>query len=708
MKTYFFHHFLICWLFLLIILFGSCKHNLPLSGNLLEMGDYKITGDDFIVALNKNKWDVNDTMALFDNLISSGILVNHALNKDYMSNPDVQNKLKYWRDQLIIKYWIDTKIRKEEISDNDIKKSYNRFKNKVIEVNYTWVPGNNNKMYNEILKMIRNEERFEDFPYKPSSFSWDSAGIRFFQNKLVEPGTFIGSVERKILRAKIGDILELEANHGRLIIKILAQLKDFKPLAEKKEEIRLRIALAKQFEAGNLLYDDAYLISDIKMDPYILTIPYFNFFINPIQPKDIKPGIIARFKEREYTSDDIRKKISILPQSLQALFRNRYSRANAIAILLLFDNGCIPASRVDGFKDKIFIQEYIKKQLFNKSSLCLDTINTVYNSLSKQLLEKSSNRLYSLLKENAYKSDIGKDIFVQSKIKNVKDRTNPEYSEFQDIISIKTDYNPWPAPEAFEMTDALQIDFYAIENLIIEDITVPDDQVIASGSNWRFTVKDFNKIISKLTPKSRINMAKHSDVREVVCMLAGENHAIRNEKDIHINYDVFKKIDIVGHSIDSVNFYKSEGLVLASLHGIEVTLNDLRNMVALLPPDVKKLFLNSGSRIEPFEKLIVQKYRLNQKDINSTIQNAGFIKEMKKYTNLILAESLYNKEIHISPFELPDEKLNFYLREVINILNQQRLKAFLLQSKEKIKVNRQLARLLGINTKVSKYYVFIN
>jgi len=696
-------------LILIIILSDSCKNTIPQSQDLLEIGDYKITDADFIHALENNPYIGNDKSILFDNIISSGILINKAKKANYLSNSEVNKKLEYYRNELIVKYLIETKIAKKQVKEYEINRSYNLFKNKSLYIDFVWIPCDGEKFYREIFQMISNGEKFDDLQYKPLYETWHSAGVRFFHEKVVQPGMFIEIIERKLVSSNVGEILKFKNNYGHMIIKILARLPDFRSYSEKRGEIKHNIALAKEFEKGNLLVDDAFINSDIKMNVWILILPCFNFFINPIQPKDIKPGIIVRFKNREYTSDEVLNKILKFPQNIQALFKNRFTRSNALATMVLLENGCKPTNNIDRFKDNLILQEYIKKQLYKKGALCSDTISAIYNLINQQLGGKNTNRLYSIWKENAYKSNIPGNDLIKSTLEEVRHRTNTEFSELEEIISPKTDYKPWPEPQSFEMLDSLKIDFNALENLRIESKACADDQVVATGSNWKLTVKEFNETIRGLTPKSRLNLAKYNDVNGIIHFIAKKKNTIQDKYHTKVNFTVLNKIDIIGSSIDSLNSYIWEGTELASLHGVKITLNQLRNIVALLPDDIKKKYLNPSARKEPFVRLLVQKYWLEQNYINSIMKKEEFKKEMERYTNFLLADALYNNDIYINPLGVPDEKLNYCLRNAINRVNDNRLHDFLVQSAEKtkIKVNKKLVDLLGININTSIFFDFV-
>ena len=252
----------------------------------------------------------------------------------------------------------------------------------------------------------------------------------------------------------------------------------------------------------------------------------------------------------------------------------------------------------------------------------------------------------------------------------------------------------WLAPEKYLGSNVLKLNFEAIEAINFQqDITRFENMYIAKYYNWHLTVKDFLDELNKLTPKTRIDIAKNNLSFDLIEYFAKRDTKTKAPR-VSINPNLLNKINIIGNSYDSLNVIVNESDTVGILGRTTLTVKNTRLLFEELSKrDKKKLITDMDVRNNFFSEKLVDQFWLDYYDTGTLKYDSPFIEAKKHCQNIILAEMFYEKEIKIPSFEIDDNKIKTKFNTALNTINKDRLDNFLQQKASEFPIEVNMALL---------------
>ncbi len=617
----------IVWLFL----FGTFQNcHVPPNDEkgkpILKINDYEVLSRDFTEELQKlstntkgGNWD-STGIALFDNYINAGLMIEGAKRNGYCKNEGFIKAKENYINHLKVEYSRTQQFSEQKIPEK-LKNNIESYYHDQIAIHYILVPKAFKKLAFELKKILENGGDIGDILKIPESGTWQNLGIRFYENIPVESIPLTKEILDKVLEMKKSEIRLIKTHSGYHIIQRL-----YKPGVIKRnkntDELILNFKLAYAKEKGADIIDDQKLWRMIEIDNKVLN--EIDFSIDPLINQS-DSDIVAQFDGNKIYKEELIYMEQQLPQKVQALFRNRSTRIRAVATLIFVNYGTL------------------------NSIKCPET--------------KSSEKKLNHYEENS---------------------------------------NFWLHPERYSEIDKLRLDFSLLENLEFPDNLQPDDdEIIASCKNWVLRASDFENVLRSLTPVSRMELAKSKNAVQAIYYIAEESGKIEKSQNITINYYNLDRIDLIGNSIDALYRVTDEKAIVGKLDTTIITVSDLRYLKETDHELYNKLKL-SADRTDILKKLIVDRYWINQLNIERFNNNIFYQKKLRDYENYQLAKMLYESDISKKLDRIDDSHLDFLMKKALFKINTERLNNYLDDLAKKVNIEVDPGQFKQINIDISK------
>jgi hypothetical protein len=528
--------------------------------------------------------------------------------------------------------------------------------------------------------------------------NWKKNGALFYENITVEAGYFIPEIEKKIFEMKCDTVLGVNSTSYNYVIYLKRRFEDSQHLYFiQMEDIRKRIAIAKQIESGNLFYDDYILNQNITINLDVLK--SIDFSCSPLAKSDKSNGVIATYNGKNINSNKLLAGIMSLPPEIQMFFGNSITKKNAIKTWIISNNKIKSPDLISTLRERLIVQSVIENEL--KIQQVKDTIPFLMNWI-ENLNNQSSNSIKDFILSEAYRNGIDKNVEIKS---------DELKSELPSFVSEKNDSSFWLSSKEINDNDQLSIDFIKLEKLKIPENKSYENRILAYKGDWKLTVKDYINILNKLSSSDRVGILRGDNPLKLITYLATHEGKIADVNHIMIDHKTLNNfVNVTKGIVNFTGTLVKEGEVVGALDSVRITVDELRWKILAMPEKQKKEFLNELTREEAFRKLLIQEFWLRKGNKLNIEKDISYQKKWRENLNNLLAEFIYESKIYTEPLITTDENLNTCLRKSFNEINQQRLHKFLFEAskKTKIYVRKKILNDIGITNKETKYSSVIN
>jgi parvulin-like peptidyl-prolyl isomerase len=224
-----------CILFVIssFLLVAGCKKEKEGSGKVIaEVGKRSLTIEDFIRQVPPQvlvQTSAENRKLLLENWVVNEIVYQEALKKDFLEKPEVQEKLKQFKKQLLTNAYMQEILSEIQfVSDLEARSHYENYKedyNSIIEVSH--ISSNSKEKSEEILARLKKGESFIKLAkeYSTDSETAENGGYlgTFRRGELAAYPLFEEAVFKLKKPGKISDVVETEFNYD--IIKLHSRKK---------------------------------------------------------------------------------------------------------------------------------------------------------------------------------------------------------------------------------------------------------------------------------------------------------------------------------------------------------------------------------------------------------------------------------------------------------------------------------------------------
>lgn len=681
---------------LVILITISCKEEREenfgsrhVSRPLIRIDDYEIDSVQFqkkLIDLSNNGVDFKDAhIALFDNIISAGLLIEESRKLGYDNDTNILQRLNSIKRDIQVKYIVEKRASRYLLTTKEIEKLLTRYTDKLI-IDYIWVPDGYRDIYDDILEKFEKNEDIDVLTTNSKATEWKEAGVKFFKGKPIKVGTLFQKLFVEIYNLRSGELFLKRTKSGYHLIRLIHRLKDDKKVDKYKiEATRIDLAIATAKENGDLLADAERLINEVWIDHEILYL--INFGISPLIKSNLgeengsQDSIIAEFKGKKISKKNLIKDISGHSGNIQGLFNNRSTRKLITAALIMRKEGYEPFD----INAKRELEEFIKKSISdhtNKLSTRTDSVQFLSDWFDNLLFKFPHESLLGILCKQS------------SRCRN----------KFSDSIIARTLINS----DLSKQKKHLKVNFRELESMKTFQNSSINQHIIAFGDNWKLSVEDFKSDLRRLTPRTRIAMTRKDNAVKLIRYMATGSAVDSNA--VKIDYGLLDSIDLIGYSMDSLRQFNSESNIVGKLRNIEITVEGLRLHVSTLTGKKREDFLSMGTRAKACKEFIIREYIIQNDSSISIEEEKNLTGRLRKYKYQLMVEALYKNEIRIEHVNLRDNQINYVFGMAIKNLEQNRLEEFLINAakEQKIEVNIEIARAMGITPSQSSYAMFID
>lgn len=663
---------------------------------VIRINEFEVSLDKFYEEFNRliacrNEMANNEAaLLLFDNFLSLGILTESTdLNNYEINNNKKFNKLK---TELLVESIISRDLDKyEDISFSS--KEIERIYSKNILVDYIRIPNESKGISSLIFNRLKSGSSIDVLLNQTEKREWDSLGLSFYVEAPIESLLLPKKVLNGIVKMNENEVKIIKTAKAFHVVHVFKKFNRINEYID-KEKLRLNLKKAYALEDGVLFFDDYLRKNLIDFNNKLISNVDFTFptvCLDSVQNKDL----IATIGHKIFSKNDIVNIVSKLPVKVQSLFRNKSTRIDAIATLVLLINNHFEKEmkypEVPDI-DRIY-QDYLINLL--KKNEPNDTVSF----LEEWILDKTAQ-----FETNSISSIIEKEINSSQTLDNEE-----KWSKQSACISFKlpSDYYTimaWYHPEKLKGAELLKLNYKAIESSeFAQGKTYGKDNIVASMGNWSLTIESINDELNQLTPETRMDISQNDNLIKMINYLACE--AKGKSDNIRINYPVLKDIDVIGYSLDSLNDTFNEDSVLASFEGIAVTVGELREIVNEFSTNKRRQFIDYNSqKTDIILSEIFNRYWLN-KVKKGSIENEEIHKlKLKQSERFMVAKDYYKSQIAVSSIIVDNIMLNVQLQKAIGLVNKKRLIGYLSRQSDKLKVEVDKATLennYNLNTGLS-------
>jgi hypothetical protein len=325
-------------LFLLFLLNG-CSTIVKNDGNdaVIKIGEFIVDQQQYKNQFQRLKTIhdgvTHEEMALFllDNYISAGLLVETAKKLNYEQLNDFIKIDSTFKEQLVVKYskYARVNVNKphrineciiEKVLQNDIRFDYVRIPKKYEDLSKS--------MFENLTKGIS----ISNIIKKPELATWDSKGLSFYEDISLKRAILPDEVIHKILTMQDRDVEVIKTKSAYYVIRFLQSVK--KPIIDiaDAEPVLMNLLMSRSLENGDIIFDSYRLERSFNCNEKLLS--KIDFSIDPFHTDN---DFVAKIGGQFISENDIKEKISELPDKIQNLFVNKTTRVRAIATLILLN-----------------------------------------------------------------------------------------------------------------------------------------------------------------------------------------------------------------------------------------------------------------------------------------------------------------------------------------------------------------------------------
>ena len=607
---------------------------------------------------------------LLDNYISSGLLVESAKKMNYKQQQDFIKGDSTYKQQLIIKYskYFRANTGKSSRIDNSLTEKISMLQNK-IKIDYIRIPKEHKKLSELMFEYLISKISISNLMENPELTTWDDMGLSFYEDISLKHVVLSDRIIKKIITMQDNEVKIIKANSAYYVIRV-----KYPPqtnMDEDSQPILLNQLMARSLENGDMIFDSYRLKKSIQCDESLLSRIDFS-----IEPFCADSSFTAKIGDRFISENEIREKISELPVRIQCLFINNSTRARAIATLVLLNYYHEENPEETYFQAKGRFQKMIFSTI--KEGVPEDTI-----AFFKKWITNEFDKYSTTFNNNLIHNKGNRNILHNKKPEQIDD---------------------WLQPGKIIGYDQLRLDFGKIEKMKITQKDTIDNQILAYSDHWSLTIKDFKEELDKLTPITRLELARNNLLNEMIKYLAKRN-SIHSSK-LTINSNHLESIDIMGKSYDQLNDVFDESTIVGSLGSIGISVSELRELVIKLPEFERNKFLNLLTRKESFYEIITEKFWVNLYDRKTIEDNPDLKKEISNYQNKLLVELLYKHELQVNVPQIDDEHLNLKIQQAVKSINEDKLFSYIqeVMRNHSIQVNSDFFQeKLNLDIGTSKY-----
>jgi hypothetical protein len=672
---------LIIYTTVIFCLVHSCSNRTP--GHIgekpvIRINEFEVTGDKFseefnrIITLRKGMANNEAALLLFDNFLSLGILTESLSLDDYTENN--YKKFNELRRGLLVELAIGRNLEKYggvSFSDKEIKKIYS----KNILVDYIRIPIDEKKISSLIYNKLKSGSSMDVLLNQPEKAEWDNMGLSFYVKAPVESLLLPKKVLDGIAKMNENDVRIIKTDKAFHVVHVFKKLRRINEYVD-KEELGLNLKKAYALEDGEFFFDDYLCQNLIDFNNKLISNVDFTFpstGLDSVQSRDL----VATIGSRVFSKNDIVNIVNKLPVKVQSLFKNKSTRIDAVATLVLL------------------INNHFEKEM--KYLEVPDVSGQYQNYFIKQLKKNTPDDTVSFLKEwiknktsqfdtNSIPAIIEKEMGLKKKFDNEeKCSRQPTFSSLilpSDYYSIEA----WFHPDKLMWEELLSLNYKTIEsNEFVPEKTHEKNKIIARLGNWSLTTENLNVELSQLTPETRMDISQNDNLIKMINYLVCEANG--KDDNISINYPALKDIDVIGYSLDSLNDTFNENSVLASFEDIKVTVGELREIVNDFSLREKQQFIDYNSqKTNIISDEIFNRYWLSRIDMESYENEKTYKSKLKQQEKFIAAKELYNSQISVKAMSIENRKLNGQFQKAVDMVNQERLMGYLLKQSDKLKI----------------------
>jgi hypothetical protein len=635
---------------------------------ILKIGDFNISSDEFdnaVSEMNESSTSLTkDEIELitFDNFIGLGLLAEFAKQKKYEQNPEFKAIYEENLRQLRIKYDKFLRARKHTEAIGNCNETI-EYQDIGITIDYVRVPKKQKLLAKKMFDFFTSGASFSDMKANPEYGKWVNLGVSFNESIALSSVIFTKKVFDQIAPFNDGAVKLIKERSSYYIVRtnrtgeLLYNIKN-------KKVYFLNAIMAERVEQGETIFDPFLLESKIKFNQKLLSAIDFTF---PAMRRDanFNHEVIADLNGVKIYVSDIKRMVSKLSVEFQNLFINKSTRKQAIASLILKSYS---STRLNTDMD-FNLEKNLRQAILLQHSI--DTIGFI----KKWIINN-----YDKISTTSFNNRINETIALPNKQNNlsldaIDDWLNPKAYLYNNSLSLN-----------YEMIDSLN---FSYDNSDIKNF------IVAGASNWSLIVKDLIKELDKLTPETRIEIAKKNQSADLIKYLAIRDTKIQT-LNIKMNSDILKKITIAGNSFDNSITVINENDTVGSLGKTVVLVKDLRPIIELLPQEIKKKKLTKmEDKLKVFNQIIMDQFwadLFDEKELNS---NDEYKKEKEYYYNMLLAQLYYNNEIKLPFFEqINDNDLKLKYNTAVGIINNDKLNSLLAEGSlvYSIKVNSEFLK----------------
>ncbi len=663
-------------IFLIILFTNSCKQEKEIDNDftVIKVGEFFVNSRDFagsfnkLQTVNRNLTQQEQVLLLLDNYISSGLLIESAKKLNLDHSEEFKDKFLRYEKQLIVKYNKLSRIEKNGIAFKSIDDKLDMH-NLQYCIDLVRIPKIHKDIKDQMLDFFNQGAEVYIIYNNPEFENWKNKGLSVFRDVPIHSVCLTNKVITEVGKMQEGEIKLIKEPMAYYLIRKKQFISPSYNFIDHQSNIKVNIAMAECIEQGDTIFNDYQIKNTIICNDDLLQ--EIDFSISPLTNfQERNDTIIAMFCGQSISVNTIKHLIKDLPVEIQSYFYNKSTRKKAIATLIL--SNFEPYESAE-YQDFIYKKYYIKliKDEINKN-VPKDTVQFLKKWISRELRNSNTNMLLPVFIEKA-----------KHVARNISDPGEITFHSEQKIVK------DWLSPKNMRWHDYLQLNYPVIDNLeVFEDDSINDNKVLAYSNNWKLKVKDFKDELNNLTPETRIGIAENNLATKMIRYLA--NQSIKENEGIRINSNLLSTTSIVGNSFDLLNFVVNENDIVGTIGGITIKVNELRKLVDGLSESDKSKFINSVTRKENFNNILLNKYWLKiDPNKNALANNLNYKSEMTNCQNHLLAETFYNEQLKINDIILTHYNLNLKLQKAIIDLNKERLNDFLAKVKNEfpIKVN---------------------
>jgi hypothetical protein len=661
------------------------KNKLSYDDNiLLKIGSFKVTESEFnnfhnSYFKNSGNSGVENSIMYF---IKTGLIIQEAQRLKIDSDKEFYRCVHLNMKQSVIEKYRNYKIQEQKISIKDIKNSYEYGKYKLI-ADYVQIRQSQKNYVGLIERLMKGGASIQEI-YNNSALqdiANDNDNIFFFEDIEILCGFFSNDVERKIFKLNTGDIAIVKTPAYSYIFRIINKVKNKQDsFIYESDIIRKRIAISRLSESQDLAFCNT-IGKKIIIADFLNSI---NLSVSPLKNNgSIDNNIIATYNKTQIDVNYLINKIKSLPEYVQDYFQNKYTRSDAIISLIILDkdnllNNGIPKS--DYFFSQQLDRTNESQNVFNSQNFLIDTLK----------LEKVINEINKISSHSSHQKRLIKAPSL-SLLKNFKTGYRFNY--------------PWLSPEIFPNLDSIELNFYNLS--FLDSFQFKQNfynEIIATKGKWKLTVKDFFKELEILSPRTIIELVKIDNSVKLINYLANKQNDSNGKT--YINYELLQRLNVTAF-IKEKFYFPEEDDIVATLNEQQISVHDLRMLIAELPFEKKQEILDNNTRVLETTRLLKDFFIYNYITKTDFYKKIDSVEFSKRIEDVMLAQRflglLKDNNSPNDASKLNEIQYQFAFKKVVNKKLDDYLE--LLLSNGKIELNLKLCKKLNISSeKIKKNY----